>query len=132
MNGYLAGYHGPQALQGTRELGGFFETLVFLHLRISSELSVPHAKVRFWRTGTGKEIDFVRERGRVSLAFEVKLTQNPSLRDAANLLALLDESPSTVRGVLLHGGSEVKWVHSKVLAVPWWWPWMEETGSPES
>ncbi|MBI5018631.1 MAG: DUF4143 domain-containing protein [Deltaproteobacteria bacterium] len=129
---YLAGYHDPQALQGARERGGFSETLVLLHLRIASELSVPHAKVHFWRTGTGKEVEFVLETGRVSLAFEVKVTRSPSLRDAENLLALFDESPSTVRGVLLHRGSEVKWVHSKALAVPWWWSWVEEAGSPES
>lgn len=128
---YLSGYHDAESLQGARELGRFFETLVFLHLRIASGLTVPHAKLFFWRTGTGKEVDFVLEKGRDCLAFEVKLTQNPSVRDAVNLLSFLDESPQTVRGVLLHGGTAVKWVHSRVLAIPWWWPWLEDAGSPE-
>jgi len=26
-----------------------------------------------------------------------------------------------MRGVLLHAGRSIKWLHLKVLAVPWWW-----------
>lgn len=33
----------------------------------------------------------------------------------------MEEYPETVRGVLVHGGDKVRWLHSRVIAVPWWW-----------
>jgi predicted AAA+ superfamily ATPase len=75
----------------------------------------------YWRTATGKEVDFVLEHGKRLLAFEVKLTSRPTVYDIQNLLLFLEEYPETVRGVLVHGGERVQWLHSKVIAVPWWW-----------
>ena len=37
------------------------------------------------------------------------------------LLQFLEEYPETVRGVLVHNGDRVYHLHSKVIAVPWWW-----------
>jgi len=53
--------------------------------------------------------------------FEVKLTASPTVRDIQNLLIFMEEYPETVRGVLVHGGDKVQWLHSRVIAVPWWW-----------
>jgi uncharacterized protein len=44
---------------------------------------------------------------------------NPA--DIKGLLAFLDDYPEAVRGVLVHAGDQVRWLHSKVIAVPWWW-----------
>lgn len=46
---------------------------------------------------------------------------NPSVRDIRNLVIFMEEHPETVTGVLVHSGSVIKWLHSKVIAVPWWW-----------
>ncbi|MBI5205163.1 MAG: ATP-binding protein [Nitrospirae bacterium] len=118
---YLSGYYDKQSLRNARELGNFFETMAYMHLRIASELMTPKAKVFYWRTTTGKEIDFVIEHGKKLLAFEVKLSPNPTLSDAKNLLSLIEEYPHTVRGIVLHSGNSVKWLHSKILSAPWWW-----------
>jgi uncharacterized protein len=74
-----------------------------------------------WRTITAKKVDFVVEQGRKLVAFEVKFTKKPAVSDIKNLLTFNEENPQTIRGVLLHAGRSVKWLHSKVLAVPWWW-----------
>ena len=92
-----------------------------LHLKIFSELLVPKASLYYWRTTTGKEVDFILEHGRKLLAFEVKLTPNPTLGDIKNLLTFIEENPHTIRGVLIHAGKSIQWLHSKVLAVPWTW-----------
>jgi hypothetical protein len=118
---YLAKYHDEDSLGKGRELGSFFETLVYLHLKIFSELLVPKASLFYWRTTTGKEVDFILEHGRKLLAFEVKLTPNPTLGDIKNLLTFIEENPHTLRGVLIHAGKSIRWLHSKVLAVPWTW-----------
>ena len=61
------------------------------------------------------------EHGRRILPIEVKLARRPTSADAANLLAFLDEHPQATHGVIVHGGDELFRVHSKVVAVPWWW-----------
>lgn len=120
---YLSGYYDEDSLRNARELGSFFETMLYMHIKIASELMVPKAKVFYWRTTTGKEVDFVVEHGKRLLAIETKLTQNPTFNDIKNLLKFIEEYPQTVRGVLLYAGKSVKWLHSKILAVPWWWIW---------
>jgi hypothetical protein len=59
--------------------------------------------------------------GKKLLALEAKMTGNPTVHDMKNLLLFIDEHPETVRGVLVHSGNTIKWLHSKVIAVPWWW-----------
>lgn len=61
---YLLGYYDVDSLRSSRECGNFFETMVYMHLKISSELMVPKAKVFYWRTTAGKEVDFVIEHGK--------------------------------------------------------------------
>ncbi|MEW6219670.1 MAG: ATP-binding protein [Thermodesulfobacteriota bacterium] len=118
---FLAGYFDAEALGRARELGGFFETLVHLHLRAWCDGLPPRAQLFYWRTVSGREVDFVVQHGRQMLAFEVKLTPTPTVADAASLLLFLEQYPEAVRGILVHAGDEVRWLHSKILAVPWWW-----------
>jgi hypothetical protein len=79
-----------------------------------------HTEVLYWRTTTGEEVDFVIETGRELLPIEVKSTDRPRLRDAANLRAFRQEYGAKSRsGLLLHAGSSVEWLTTDVLAVPW-------------
>lgn len=121
LSTYLSGYHDEESLRSSRELGAFFETMIFLHLTVLSELMVPKAKIFYWRATTGKEVDFIIEHGKSLFAFEVKLTKNPTFNDIKNLLTFIEEYPKANRGILLHTGSSIKWLHSKIIAVPWWW-----------
>jgi uncharacterized protein len=118
---FLSGYTDRDALVNSREVGGYFETLVHLHLRALCELMTPQTHLYYWRTSTRREVDFVLEHGRRILPIEVKLARRPTSADAANLLAFLDEHPQATHGVIVHGGDELFRLHSKVVAVPWWW-----------
>ena len=68
-----------------------------------------------------KVLQKAREKGTKIVAFEAKLTDSPSLRDVKNLLKFLEKFPEILRGVVIHTGEEVKWLHSKILALPWWY-----------
>lgn len=118
---YLSGYHDENSMGKARELGNFFETTIFLHLKILSQLLIPKASIFYWRTTTAKEVDFIVEQGKKLVAFEVKFSKKPAFNDIKNLVTFVEENPQTIRGILLHAGPSVKWLHSKVLAVPWWW-----------
>lgn len=118
---FLSGYYDNDSLAKSRELGGFFETLVCNHLQALCEGMTPRGTLCYWRTTSGREVDFVIEHGHKLLALEVKLTSNPTVRDIQSLLLFMEEYPETVRGVLVHGGNSVHWLHTKVMAVPWWW-----------
>lgn len=118
---FLSGYTDKEALADSRELGGYFETLVYLHLKSLCQLMTPRAEIYYWRTSTRREVDFVIEHGRRLLPVEVKWTSRPITADAESLLAFLDEHPQAPHGVLVHRGHQIQRLHSRVIAVPWWW-----------
>lgn len=116
---YLSGYHEPKALDGAREGVALFETLVFLHLQVLSSLMVPRPRLSYWRTVTGKEVDFILERGKSLIAIEVKRTATPHYGDTLGIQKFMKEYPETVAGLLVHGGNEIRRLHEKMIAVPW-------------
>lgn len=116
---FLSGYFGIKELRRARELGSYFETLIFHHLRVLTSLMTPPARLYFWRTRSGREIDFVVEHGRRLLAIEVKRTMRVGYGDTASLRAFLDEYPEAAGGLLLHGGREIRRLGEKIVALPW-------------
>ena len=116
---FLAGYYSADELSRAREVGAFFETLIYQHLRVSSSLLTPRGRLHFWRTQTGDEVDFVIEHGRRVVGIEVKMTDAPGYRHAAGLVKFLDEHPQAVGGVLLHGGQQIRRLDEKIVAIPW-------------
>ena len=118
---FLSGYYDKESLIKAREYGSFFETMVFLHLKSLCSTLTPQAKLYYFRTVSQKEVDFIIEYGNKVLPVEVKARENPKLKDVKNLLYFLDNHPETVMGLVVHKGSEVKRLTSKILSVPWWW-----------
>jgi len=116
---FLAGYFSADELAKARELGAFFETLIYQHLRVSTSLLTPRGRLHFWRTQTGAEVDFVIEHGRRVVGIEVKMTDAPGYRHAAGLVKFLGEHPQAVGGILLHGGQQIRRLDEKIVAVPW-------------
>ena len=116
---FLAGYFQEEELRKARELGNFFESFIYHHLRVLSQLMTPPARLFNWRTQSGLEVDFVLEYGRKVLAIEVKQTSRPGYGDTNGLKAFLADHPDAVGGLLLHGGTEIRWLGEHILAVPW-------------
>ncbi len=116
---FLMGYYSPQELRESREAGYAFENLVFLHLQVLADLLRPPARLLYWRTVTGAEVDFVVEWGRSLLAFEVKLGRTARHTDTKTLRLLLSEYPACTAGVLIYCGDEVIRLGNKIIALPW-------------
>ena len=116
---FLAGLFAPDALKSSREAGGLFESLIYLHLNALGQLLTPKPRLFYWRTTTGKEIDFILEWGRQIIAIEVKLSHKPQFSDTETLRLFLEEYPETAAGVLIHTGNEVKMMGRNIIAVPW-------------
>ena len=79
----------------------------------------PRARLYFWRTRAGDEVDFVVEHGRRVLAIEVKMTDAPGYRHTAGLRRFLEEHPTAAGGILLHAGAAVQRLDEKIVALPW-------------
>jgi predicted AAA+ superfamily ATPase len=116
---FLAGHHEAESLESSREAGAIFETMVLLHLLVLSHLMMPRPRTAYWRTTTGKEVDFVLEQGRTLMAIEVKRTSSPRYTDTEGLQCFLAEYPETAAGVLVHAGTEILRLHEKIIALPW-------------
>ncbi len=116
---FLSGYYADEEVRAARELGAYFETLVYHHLRVLTRLMTPAGRIYYWRTRSGAEVDFVVEHGRRLLAIEVKRTDSPTYRDSAGLRTFLEHHPQAVAGILLHAGREVRRLDEKIIAMPW-------------
>jgi predicted AAA+ superfamily ATPase len=116
---FLSGLFSQEALQASRELGSYFETMIFLHLRTLTGLMTPQAHLYFWRTQDGAEVDFVVEHGRSVVAIEVKMTDQPSYRHTEGLRKFLKAHPSAQGGLLLHNGAAIKRLDERIAAIPW-------------
>lgn len=116
---FLSGYFEVEDLRKAREYGAYFETFVYHHLRILARLMSPSARLYFWRTLDGNEVDFVLEHGRRLLAVEVKRTDNPGYRDTAGLRLFLEKHPRTSAGLIVYGGRAIKRLDEKIIAIPW-------------
>ena len=117
---FLSGYFDRQSLISARELGGFFETMIFLHLKSLCSILIPPAKLYYWRTVSGRVVDFIIEYGRKIIPVEVKLSDNVRINDAKNLLNFITIYPETEIALILYSGDKIKWLHSKIVALPWW------------
>lgn len=86
---------------GSREDGGtIIESFVYLEL---AKRITPEVEIRFWRTKSGDEVDFVWVQNRRPHPIEVKSADcGTSLPDG--IKAFLRRYPKTAHGFVLHGG----------------------------
>jgi uncharacterized protein len=106
-------------LRRAREAGNYFESFIYHHLRVLAQQLIPSARLYYWRTRTGQEVDFVMEHGQRVLAIEVKQTTQPGYGDTAGLRSFLAEHPQASGGLLIHGGREIRRVDENIAAMPW-------------
>ena len=74
-----------------------------------------------WRAAGGAEVDLLLERNGVLYPFEIKLTANPSRRDASGLAAFRKayRDRPIAKGAILCGTQRAFWVSEDVAALPW-------------
>jgi hypothetical protein len=116
---FLAGLHTSGQLAASDLAGFILENLVLADLLAWRETLTPAPEVLYWRTTTGKEVDFVIEREGLLMPVEVKAAGRPRLSDTSGLNAFLDEYPeSAPHGLLLHTGDAVEALSPRIWAIP--------------
>ena len=78
-------YFEESSLKSAKESASIFESMMLLHLTVLCELLTPKARIYYWRTVGGKEVDFVLEYGKRLIAVEVKLSTSPNYRDTEGI-----------------------------------------------
>ncbi len=76
---------------GTPEFGHSFENYVLMELKAYQAYRNPDLDIRYWRTSTGFEVDFIL--GDMNVAIEVKGSQNIHSAHTRGIRALLEEHP---------------------------------------
>jgi hypothetical protein len=117
---YMADSALAQAGSGEeRPTGLHFETLVANDLLVWRD-EIAGRTLYHWRIASGPETDFVLGQGQAVIPVEVKSSVSVGREDARHLSFFLDNHPEALRGVLLSGDPEIRWVRERVLAAPWW------------
>lgn len=116
---FLAGLHTPDQLK-TSDLAGFLlENLILSDLLAWRETQSVRPEILYWRTTSGKEVDFVIEHEGRLTPIEIKATARARLSDATGLNAFMDEYPETTpHGILLYAGKTVERLTERIWAIP--------------
>jgi predicted AAA+ superfamily ATPase len=97
------------------QFGRALEHLVLMELRAHASYTDGDYAIRFWRTKTGREVDFVLGDGEV--AIEVKGTARADGRDLRGLRAFVDEHPP--RQAILVCMEKTQRIVDGVRIMPW-------------
>ncbi len=117
-------------LSGERDpRGAHLENIVAHDLLAWRQTLAPAPSVMYWRTTTGREVDFVVEAGRQLLPIEVKAANQPSSGDLGSMRAFMEDYRDRAPGGLVLYGppdrqsatpQDTFWIAEHVLAAPWW------------
>jgi len=80
-----------QVSQGTPEFGKSFEHYILMELKAWQAYKNQDLDIRFWRTSTGQEVDFIL--GEKDLAIEIKASSRVTHKDLKHLRALQADGP---------------------------------------
>jgi predicted AAA+ superfamily ATPase len=111
--------------------GALLENFVVMELTKQASWSRERPELSHFRTPSGREVDLVLEgRGKRLVGIEIKATATPRADDFRALEHLREVAGQTfLRGVLLHGGSDVLPFGDRLLAVPFSALWSGTHGS---
>jgi predicted AAA+ superfamily ATPase len=98
--------------------GALLETYVAQNLSAILESEWPGTRLSYWHIQGRHEVDFVIEKGRETLAIEVKAAPRWNDRDLAGLKAFLEQTKNCRLAILAYGGSETVRLAERLWAVP--------------
>jgi len=101
---------------GSAEFGKSFEHWVLMEIMNFRRYRAPDLDVRFWRTSTGYEVDFIL--GEMDAAIEVKGSARVHEGDLRGLRALL-ETHRVKRAVVACLEKEPRTIHPRIEILPW-------------
>jgi predicted AAA+ superfamily ATPase len=111
----------PKALGGHPLAGALFETAMVNEVRKQAAALTGATSFHHWRAAGGAEVDLILERDGQLFPFEIKMTANPTRRDASGLLAFRKAHPSehVAKGAILCAVDRPFWLNEDTAALPW-------------
>lgn len=101
---------------GTPEFGHSFEHYILMELKAYQAYRNPELDIRYWRTSTGFEVDFIL--GDMDVAIEAKGTRRVHSGHARGLKALLEEH-SVERAIIVSLEQQPKKLGYSLEVLPW-------------
>ena len=98
----------------------FVENKIAIELKSYLSLYEPSAKLFFWRSSGGAEIDFLIERGDQLIPVEVKWRSSVSLKDVTGMQFFLQDFKKEAQwGIVLYKGSQLLKIKENIFLVPY-------------
>jgi len=101
---------------GSPEFGKMFEQYILMELKAYQAYKNPELPITFWRTATGREVDFIV--GDKEIAIEVKGSSRVHEGDIGHMLALIEDGP-VKQCYIVCLEKEPRWIHEKIQVLPW-------------
>ena len=101
---------------GTPEFGNSFEHFILMELKAYQAYKNPELDIRYWRTSTGFEVDFIL--GEMNVAIEVKGSHRVHSAHTRGLRALLEEH-AVERTVIVSLEEQPRKLDSSIEVLPW-------------
>lgn len=104
----------PEA--GTPEFGKAFEQFLLMELKAYQAYRNPELDIRYWRTSSGFEVDFIL--GDMEVAIEVKASERIHSGHAKSLRALLEEHP-VKKAIIVSRERQPRNLDTSISVLPW-------------
>jgi uncharacterized protein len=101
---------------GSREFDKAFEHYILMELKAYQAYRNPDMPIAFWRTSTGREVDFIL--GDKDLAVEIKGSSRVHEGDARSLQVLLDDGPVR-KACIVSLEKQSRRMTNKIEVFPW-------------
>ncbi len=101
---------------GTPEFGNAFEQYILMELKAYQAYRNPELDIRYWRTSTGFEVDFIL--GDMNAAIEVKGSQRIHSKHTRGLKALMEEH-TVDRMIIVSLEKHPRKLDSSIEVLPW-------------
>jgi len=101
---------------GTPEFGKSFEHIILMELKAYQTYRNPELDIRYWRTSTGYEVDFIL--GDMNVAIEVKGTPRVNSSHLRAMRALMEEH-TVEHAVIVSLDKEPRRLDSGIQVLPW-------------
>jgi predicted AAA+ superfamily ATPase len=101
---------------GTPEFGHSFEQYVLMELKAYQAYRNPELDIRYWRTSSGFEVDFIL--GDMNVALEIKGTKKVHSGHTRALKALLEEH-RVDKTIIVSLESQPRKIESRINVMPW-------------
>jgi hypothetical protein len=119
MASHFAGAGDWALLENQGNAGPMVETWIASELLKLMPLQDHRLGLYFWRTQTGREVDFLIEKGKELVAIEVKWTHRIGESDIRSLEHCAEDLKDRLRfSVVLYGGTEIVPFSPRIVALP--------------